>query len=114
MALFKILNIDLSTPYPRARFFAISCTLLLGYQYLGEIDRISEPMSVLYAAMGKEIGSTITASGREDVGPARIGLTVTRGWEDQFYFNRPFADSLSNSDWQPKKDGWPKLDFLWF
>jgi hypothetical protein len=36
--------------------------------------------------MGKEIGLTITASGREDVGPARIGLKVTRGWEDQFYF----------------------------
>lgn len=87
MALFKTLNIDLSTPYPthkkdggmqppRARFFAISCTLLLGYQYLGEIDQILKPMSALYVAMGKEIGSTITVSGREDVGPARIGLKV--------------------------------------
>lgn len=40
---------------------------------MGEIDRISEPMSVLYVAMGKEIRS----SGREDVGPARISLKFT-------------------------------------
>jgi hypothetical protein len=62
--------------------------------------------------MGKEIGS----SGREDVGPARIGLkfTVLEAGRINSILNRPFADSLSNSDRQPKKDDWPNWIFSGF